>query len=125
MDNLREAKLQDVKAMVKSFNRRYYAYRGLKFTFYALNSILPAVNSVLFGKTLDGSIQFSDSVMGIVFSIVNLALGLLERKLKPEAQEKRYEALLALAEHLKYDLISPDVAPTDVDLDPLYGKKAK
>lgn len=114
--DVREAKLGDLERLIAKYNRRAVAYRTINYTLLIVNSIIPAISSVLFTGTLGEQ----SSTAGIVLSIVNMVLATLERKLRPGKRERAYRALLAQARALKYQLLDDNVDPKAIKLSTLY-----
>ena len=114
--DIRKAKLEDVERLITKFNRRTTAYRTINYTLLVINSIIPAISSVLF----TGTFGENSTTAGIVISIINMVLNTLERKLKPGLREKEYRKLLMMARGLKYKLLDDDVDPSTVKVSILY-----
>lgn len=114
--DVRKAKLEDVERLITKFNRRTTAYRAVNYTLLVINSIIPAISSVLF----TGTFGENSTTAGIVISIINMVLNTLERKLKPGLREKEYRKLLMIARGLKYKLLDDDVDPSTVKVSILY-----
>lgn len=119
--DVRKAKLEDVERLITKFNRRTTAYRTINYTLLVINSIIPAISSVLF----TGTFGENSTTAGIVISIINMVLNTLERKLKPGLREKEYRKLLMMARGLKYKLLDDDVDPSTVKVSILYTGVSK
>lgn len=114
--DIRKAKLDDVERLITKFNRRTTAYRTINYLLLVINSIIPAINSVLFTGTLGEN----STTAGIILSIINIVLSTIERKLKPGKREKGYRQLLMHAREMKYKLLDDDVDPTTIKVSELY-----
>ena len=115
--DVRKAKLDDLERLICKFSRRSTAYRVVNYMLLIVNSIIPAISSVLF----TGALGDRSTLAGIIISIINMVLNTLERKLQPNKREKLYKQLLGQARSLKYQLLDETIDPTTVKLASLYN----
>lgn len=114
--DVRQAKLDDLERLITRYGRRSTAYQVVNYSLLVINSIIPAISSVLF----TGALGDNSSVAGITISIINMVLATIERKLQPGKREKAYRLLLGQARALKYQLLDDSVDPNNIKLSNLY-----